>query len=295
MRSAVLVLVALGLLAATSAAGTVRAAGSAPRVTFVGDSAAVLISLDPVASAILRRGVDVRLEAAVCRRLARTSCPDGAVRHPTVLELIERNGTTLGSTVVIAVGYNDPEEEYAGEIEEIVRALHAVGVEQILWLTLRAARHPYLTMNDAIRDAAARHPSMTVVDWNELSRTHPGWFADDGIHLERDGARAMAALVRRVLGETGVAPPLPELAIATTRLPRARVAAPYAVALLAVGGEPGYRWKRIRGPLPSGLRISTTGRLMGVPRASGRFAVTVKVTDSVGVTALRTFPLSIAR
>lgn len=297
MRAATLLLAAC-LLVAAAAASLARAGTTAvavPDVTFLGDSASFAIGNDPVAAGILRRGVDVRLEAAVCRRLARVSCPDGDVRPPTVLDLIARDGDRLGRTVVVAVGYNDPESEYAGEIEEVVTALEAAGVERILWVTLRAVRQPHLTMNEAIRAAAARHPRMVVVDWNELARTRPSWFAEDGIHLERDGARAMAALVRRTLGAVGAARPLPPLAIATPSLPGARVGRPYAVALAATGGEPVYRWKRLGPALPAGLRLSAAGRLGGVPTSTGRFRLTLRVTDTVGVAIDRDFSLSIAR
>ena len=37
-----------------------------------------------------------------------------------MLDLIARDGDAPGQAVVVAVGYNDPEDEYAGEIEEVV-------------------------------------------------------------------------------------------------------------------------------------------------------------------------------
>lgn len=293
MRSTLVALLVLAVLAV--AAGASRAAPGPPVVTFIGDSASATIGLDPVALGILRRGVDLRFEAAVCRRLARTSCPDGEIRPPTALDLIQRDGRALGPAVVVAVGYNDPEDEFAGEIEEVVTALEQAGVERILWLTLRAVRQPHLPMNDAIRAAATRHPSMTVVDWNELARTHPRWFGEDGIHLEVGGARAMAALVRRTLGELGLAPPLAPLRITTSALPAAGVGRRYTASLTAIGGEPVYRWKRLGAAPPDGLRLSAAGVISGVPRVRGTYRLSVRVTDSVGVRADRDVALTISR
>ena len=63
-------------------------------------------------------------------------------------------GSKLGQNVVVAVGYNDFEDQYAGNIEDAIDALTAAGVKRVCWLTLRAARHPYLSMNDDIAQAA---------------------------------------------------------------------------------------------------------------------------------------------
>ena len=95
----------------------------------------------------------------------------------------------------------------------------------MLWLTLRADRTSYLSMNDVIRAAATRHPELTVVDWNLFSRSHPDWFQDDGLHLDSVGALMMATLIHRSLDDLGLvaAPPVAKLAITTKALPAARV------------------------------------------------------------------------
>ena len=93
---------------------------------------------------------------------------------------------------MIAVGYNDFADHYAAEIDDVLAALEAVNVQHIFWLTLRAAHHPYIGMNDEIVAAAAKHPEVTVVDWNVYSRSHPEWFQADGLHMLAGGAAAMA-------------------------------------------------------------------------------------------------------
>jgi hypothetical protein len=187
----------VALLVALAAVAAVTAAASAPRATMIGDSVATEITLDSRARAIL--GPRVRLELAPCRRLAQPSCRADAPPPPSALEVIRHEGSALGSVVVISVGYNDPEKLYAGNIESTLLALRRAHVRRVLWLTLRATRHPYLTMNADIREAATHHPELRVVDWNRYSRSHPAWFQRDGLHLSIAGASAMATLVHRAL------------------------------------------------------------------------------------------------
>jgi hypothetical protein len=201
-------------------------------------------------------------------------------------------GSSLGPTVIMAVGYNDYEDEYTGEIEDALAALRAAGVQRVLWPTLRATDHSYLTMNDDIRTAAERHPEMTVVDWNLYSRSHPDWFVEDGPHLYGFGARAMATLFHKALVDAGVVPAPPPVQIVTARLPDAREGRPYSARLVARGGVPPYRWSRAA-PLPRGLLLAA-GRLSGRPAARpGTYALRLRVLDSQGHAATRSLVLRV--
>lgn len=264
-----------------------------PRVSLIGDSIADAFSHDAAATRLLGRGIDLRLEVASCRRIAPQSCPaDNGIRPPTVLDLVQDRGAALGSTVIVAVGYNDFEDEYADNIEAALTALDKAGVRRVLWPTLRAARHPYLTMNDAIRAAAERHPEMTVVDWNVYSRSHPDWFQDDGIHLNVSGVGSMASLFRQTLLDLKI--PLPPVVVATALLPDARLGRAYASGLVARGGQAPYRWSFKR--LPAGLHASAAGRLSGTPRGrAGTYPVSVGVVDALGDAVTRVIPLRVRR
>lgn len=267
--------------------------GPLPRVTLIGDSVASAITLDPKAAAIAGQGVDLQLQAMPCRRLDAVSCPeaDGTV-PPTAVALINSLGPALGPTVIIAVGYNDPVDQYAGEIQTTLAALHQQGVQHILWLTLRAARHPYVVMNDAIRAAAASDPSVKVVDWNLFSRNHPDWFQPDGIHPAGDGAEAMALLVHRALVDLKVAPS--DLTVGTRTLPNAHERKRYATSLAAAGGVPPYRWAAVA--VPSGFSVTRTGTLAGRPGAHPAVLhLTVRVTDASGTQATRALVLHVGR
>lgn len=246
------------------------------------------------ARSTLSRGIDLDLQLAVCRRLVGDSCPYEGVRPPTLVALLP-SLQLAGSTVVVAVGYNDYEQTFAESVETVLQALEKAGVEHVLWLTLRAERQSYLDMNDIVRAAAANHPTLTAVDWNLYSRSHPDWFQPDGLHLTDVGAIAMATLLHRALDDLGlvIAPVVQSLQIVTKRLPTARVGKPYAVRLTAAGGARPFSWSRTTGLLPRGLRLWRDGRLTGTPRVAGRRLITLRVMDPGGRSATRRFLLTI--
>lgn len=283
------------LVSALIIAGVAGSAGAAaaaplPRVTFIGDSVPAAIGYQQVAQSILRRGADLRLELAPCRRVGQRSCPYKDTTPPTVLELLGTLAPTLaGSTVIVAVGYNDFEPAYAGNIDDALRTMRTLGVKHVLWVTLRAERQSYLAMNDMIRAAAARSPEMTVVDWNLYSRSHPDWFQPDGLHLGWEGAKAMATLLHTTLVQLGiVAEPVttPKLVVSAAIAP-GKAGTAYSTRLVARGGKAPYRWLRTAGTVPAGLRLTPSGLLTGTPAISGRFSFVVRVTDGLRKTATR--------
>ena len=65
--------------------------------------------------------------------------------------------------------------------------------------------------------------------------------------------------------------------------------------LFADGGVPDYTWSLVSGSLPPGLQLSRSpGRITGTPTAAGTFTFTVRVTDSRGAFAERTFSITIS-
>jgi len=286
----------ISLLAAASLWATVahggRLAESPTRVTVIGDSVASALSYAEASTHVLGEGLDLDLQLAPCRRLVGSSCPYEGSRPPTLVELLPT--LRLGSTVVVVVGYNDYESTFADSVETSLQALRKQGVDHILWLTLRAERQSYLSMNDVIRESALRHPEMTVVDWNLYSRSHPDWFQDDGLHLNGDGALALATLVHRSLDELGLVA-ASRLAVATTRPPTGRVGRPFAARLTTAGGTPPIVWTLKAGKLPAGVRILRDGRLLGTPTVAGRSAATMEATDAKGQLVSRRFVVVIGR
>jgi hypothetical protein len=140
--------------------------------------------------------VDLHFLAVVCRRLVQPSCWYNGTRPPTALDVIQTNGPSLGATVIVESGYNEYVQQYPDDIDAVMKALTAAGVENVLWVTLHKQRPDYATMNAQIRAAASRWPQLVEVDWNEASKDRT-WFGDDGLHLNYPGAMGMARLLRK--------------------------------------------------------------------------------------------------
>jgi len=87
------------------------------------------------------------------------------------------------------------------------------------------------------------------------------------------------------------------LAITTTSpLPSGLAASPYLQSLTATGGTGSRTWLVVSGTPPPGLTLSPgSGTMTGTPTTAGAYRFTVRVTDSQGFFAERTFNLSIAQ
>jgi hypothetical protein len=299
-RTGVAAAVAVVVLLSGSAASA-RVQAPLPHVTMFGDSIAEAIVENDPARAIVRQGVDLDFEVAPCRRLVEDSCPYNGVQPPTVIQVVKVLGPRMGATVIVTLGYNESADHFARNVEVALNAFEDAGVKRIIWLTLRAARHPYVDMNDSLVAAAAKHPSLLVVDWNLYSRSHPDWFQGDGIHLLDGGSKGMATLVHTTLEQLGIAAQpsrvkgTGRIRIATAHLPDAKRRRPYAAKLAAAGGRPPYFWSLPR-RLPVGLHLRSTGWVSGIPKARpGRFELTLRVRDAPGTVATRRVTLRIRR
>jgi hypothetical protein len=110
----------------------------------------------------------------------------------------------------------------------------------------------------------------------------------------------MAALVNDALVQLGVAPkPLAPparklLAITSRSLPLGHLGRVYAARLQAVGGTAPYRWLRSGGSIAPGVRLTTSGRLTGVPKRTGSYRLRAKVVDRAGAVRVRQVLLRIA-
>ncbi len=89
-----------------------------------------------------------------------------------------------------------------------------------------------------------------------------------------------------------VVAPTVGLEIATPALPTAVAHRAYDVRLVAVGGTPPYEWSAIS-RLPSGLSVSTDGRLSGSPESPGSLPVTFRVRDALGASRSKDLALNV--
>ena len=194
MARGILLLSALCLCAAL-VAGSAGAARAPVRATLVGDSIAASLTYVASARTKLSRGMKVRLDAKVCRRLVQPSCTYGGSRPSTALQAVQGYGRSLGQVLVVNVGYNESSAGYRTGIDRIMRSALSQGAKGVVWVTLRETRSVYTGTNQVIRKAAKRWRQMEVADWNAYSRGK-AWFASDGLHLTATGARALATLIR---------------------------------------------------------------------------------------------------
>lgn len=185
--SAVLVACAV-VVSAVSATASAR-----PRVTLIGDSVTESFDYVPSARRYLGRGLDLRSNTAVCRRLVASSCTFQGVQPATALDVIRGQGGALGQVVVVNVGYNDWAAVY--DVDKVMRALRAAHVRAVVWVTLRETTSNYAQNNTRITKATRRWRSLVIADWNAYSRGKP-WFRTDGLHLTTAGATGLARLLR---------------------------------------------------------------------------------------------------
>jgi hypothetical protein len=198
MRPALALVAALiGVAALSSAAqGAGSAPADGPRVTMFGDSIADSLNYVPDARAVLAQNVDLRLELAPCRKLVPIGCVYMNARPPSVLDIVKDSTLSqLGNIVIVAVGYNDPANNYETDMAQVTNALVDKGVGHVIWLTLREQKDDYRQINQVIEAQAPRWPELRVADWEAFSRGKD-WFNPDGLHLNADGAVGMATLLR---------------------------------------------------------------------------------------------------
>lgn len=190
------------LLACLAGASAAAASTSAKRtpipVTFVGDSVSASITYVSTAQKQLKRGLAVRLDVKVCRRLVQPSCSYQGSVPTNALQAVQGYGRSLGRVLIVKVGYNEDGRGYGDGINRVMRAALAQGANGVVWVTLRevgAYASYYRAMNLAIKKAAKRWPQLLVADWNAYSAGKP-WFGSDGLHLSASGATKLAAFLR---------------------------------------------------------------------------------------------------
>lgn len=282
--SAAVVLVVAALAGSTASAQS----SAAPRVLMIGDSVATGMQWYEDAATVLERNLAIEWQVAVCRRLVGQSCTFQGVTPPSLASLVSSLGP-VPPVVVVEMGYNDYQGTFAASVEQSIDLLISHGAQHILWLTLRAVRHPYVQMNAVLAAAVARHPQVSLVDWNRYSRNQPSWFQSDGEHLVPSGGVAMATLIHLAVDE--VTNPLRPV---VQPLPSAHVGVPYSTRLAAAGGKRPYRWQLVGRP-PRGLHLLANGRLYGVPGKAERVTVTARVSDSEGQVASRRLPIVVGQ
>ena len=193
-------------LAATAIAGKER---PNQHLTLFSDSSGASLDWDSTARRIVESGNRVRFELHPCGRLTQPGClPSNP--PPSVLATVRRLGRAVAPNVVVYLGYNDDPATYRNGLPVVVKALWKRGVQHMIWLTLHATSKQYVDINHAIYAERQKWgPTMTVLDWNHYSGSHPSWYASDGIHMTSTGAVAYATYLHRSLKALGLTGPKP--------------------------------------------------------------------------------------
>ena len=140
-------------------------------------------------------------------------------------------------------------------------------------------------------DSAGNSPSADAADY-PCPPTTAQQAAGDTCTLsygDESGNSATAAIY--FVGQTP--PPPPTFYVTTTSLPGAIPGTAYSAQLQATGGATPYRWEKIAGSLPLGLRVNHRGLVSGTPRAKDNlrpytFSVQVSTHKSKGNPPMRT-------
>lgn len=83
------------------------------------------------------------------------------------------------------------------------------------------------------------------------------------------------------------------LSITSNALPNGQLGQFYTTQLAAAGGTGTYSWSVVSGSLPVGVTLSASGLLSGLPTTGGGFEVTIRVADTTGLSATRTFSFAV--
>jgi peptidoglycan/LPS O-acetylase OafA/YrhL len=115
---------------------------------------------------------------------------------PELLDEMQKDvEKAAGATVVMDLGNNDLLQP------ETVRAIFTLAKESPRIVVVNTAvPRPYKDPNNQIIEEVAREFSnVRVVDWNEVSKDHPEYFAPDGVHLVPTGVTAYVMAIDEAL------------------------------------------------------------------------------------------------
>jgi hypothetical protein len=203
------------VLVGASASPATTGTPPVPDVTVIADSVMTAVTWHSNALAVMQKGLQMRWEVAVCRTLTGTSCPFDGERPATLVQVVESAGPSLGKTVVVECGYNDPEGTFAQDVESSIDALLNAGVTKILWVNLHDATPQLIAMNKVLTIVAAAHPQVTLLDWNTYADGHNDWFQTDLIHLTTTGGVGLATFLHAAVWRRSAAARRGGTAVAT--------------------------------------------------------------------------------
>jgi len=99
----------------------------------------------------------------------------------------KKSSGSLGEIVVIELGANGPLSE-----KRMHNLIEIIGDRDIYMITARVPKPWQREVNETITNVAQEYKHVKVVDWFEMSESHPEYIGSDGVHLTLTGAKEYA-------------------------------------------------------------------------------------------------------
>jgi lysophospholipase L1-like esterase len=105
--------------------------------------------------------------------------------------------------IAVSLGTND-DPRHTDAFRAAVEETMAIAGEGrcVVWANIvrpPVAGASYGGYNRVLREEAAEHGNLELVDWRTLVRRHPAWLTPDGVHVTADGYRGRARAFARAL------------------------------------------------------------------------------------------------
>ena len=169
---------------------------------FIGDSVGESIS-SAFAAVITPAYPTMNYQALSNRCMVGPSCVAASVGQPDALSVINALAPDKYPNIaIVQLGYNDDPNTLQQDVDQVVNALNARGVQRIVFINLSTRRtsRDYSLSNAVLANAANVYPNVTVLDWNSASSapTQSRWFSDD-VHLTNTGKAEFTLFIRAQL------------------------------------------------------------------------------------------------
>lgn len=177
------------------------------QVLLVGDSVSESIASE-FASVVTPAYPQMEFHACAGRGMAGADCQFTVTAPQVDLDGVGVvNAAATPAVAIIALGYNDDPNTFAGELQQMLASLAAKGVQRTILVNLssRSTTRNYTKTNEAIAVAAASNPQISVFDWNAASADAARWrwFENSSlccwVHLSQSGQAEFALFLRRQL------------------------------------------------------------------------------------------------
>ncbi|MBR7795682.1 acyltransferase family protein [Agaribacter marinus] len=147
-------------------------------VTAIGDS--ILINVSPFLESYFP---SIHIDASIGRQMKQAK---NVVKQLKVQD-------KLGEIVIIGLGTNG-----AFAKDQLLSVLEMIGDDrQVLLVNTRISRPWEQVVNRTLADTASKQANVTLVDWHGASAGHDNYFASDGVHPNKKGAKVYADIIKK--------------------------------------------------------------------------------------------------